>query len=189
MSTPPQPAPPPPAQPPPQPAPPAPPPPPSPQPPAAPPGSNPPEEQPPGPGLESAYQRERERRRELENELAALKQSAMSDAERAVATARAEGRAEAESAAARQLAAAEFKYAAAGKITDPDKALEMLDLDKLVRDGAPDLRKIRALVDQLAAVPPPPPPPGYVPAGPRQTQPNGTGGDWLRAAAAEARRR
>ena len=48
----------------------------------------------------------------------------------------------------------------------------MLDLDKLVKDGAPDLRKIRALVDQLAAVPLPPPPP-YVPA-PPQTQPNRT---------------
>jgi hypothetical protein len=114
----------------------------------------------------------------------------MTDTERAVAAARAEGRAEAEAAGARLLAAAEFRHLAAGRIAEPDKALEMLDMDKLVKDGAPNTRAIRALVDQLAAVPPPPPPPGYVPAGPRQTgapgELNGSG-DWLRAAAQHAR--
>ena len=87
-----------------------------------------------------------------------------------MATARAEGRADGP-AAAPQLAAAESEYAAAGKITDPDNALEMLDLDKL-KDGAPDLRKIRALVDQLAGAPAAAAA-LYVPA-PLQTQPNRT---------------
>jgi hypothetical protein len=114
----------------------------------------------------------------------------MSDQERAVAAARAEGRAEAEAAGARLLAAAEFRHLAAGRIADPERALEMLDMSKLVKDGAPNTRAIKALVDQLAAVPPPPPPPGYVPAGPRQTGAAGEvngGGDWLRAAAQHAR--
>lgn len=100
----------------------------------------------------------------------------MSEAERAVAAAREEGRAEANAAAARLLAAAEFRHLATGRIADPEAAIEMLDLSKLIKDGAPNRRAIAALVDRLAAVPAPPPPPGHVPAGPRAP---GQETDWL----------
>jgi hypothetical protein len=113
----------------------------------------------------------------------------MSDAERAVAAAREEGKREAQAEAARKLAAAHFLHLATGRLADPDKALLMLDMERLVKDGEPDMRAIRALVEQLAPVPPPPPPGGRVPAGPRATAPAPEGGDWLRVAAAQARRR
>ena len=104
----------------------------------------------------------------------------MTENERAVATARAEGRAEAQREASLLLAAAEFRAQAAGKIANVDAALGVLDLGKLVTaNGEPDRKAIEKLVEQLAAVPPPPPPPGHVPAGPRQTAPNGDN-DWLR---------
>jgi hypothetical protein len=108
----------------------------------------------------------------------------------AIAAAREQGRAEAAREAALRLAAAEFRAAAAGRLANPDAALGVLDLAKLVKDGEPDKDAIAALVDQLAAIPPAAP--GRVPPGPRSTGPaNGGGGDWVRegAAAASARAR
>jgi hypothetical protein len=105
----------------------------------------------------------------------------MSEAEKAVAAARAEGRAEAQREASLRLAAAEFRAAAAGRIANVDAALGVLDLAKLVdANGEPDSKAIAKLVEQLAAVPPPPPAPGHVPAGPRQTAPDNGDNDWLR---------
>lgn len=127
--------------------------------------------------LRASLEAERTARRETEQRLSQLQQQGMSDSERAVAAAREEGRAEAQAAAARQLAAAEFRHLATGRITDPDAAIEMLDLDKLVKDGQPNRRAIAALVDRLAAVPAPAPA-GHVPAGPRAP---GTETDWLGA--------
>ena len=106
----------------------------------------------------------------------------MTDAEKAIATAREEGRAEAAQEHARELAAAEFRAQAAGRITNPDAALAVLDLAKLLKDGKPDKTAIGKLVDQLAVVPPPP---GKVPAGVRD--PGGNGAiDWLGDAARKA---
>ena len=103
----------------------------------------------------------------------------MSEAERAVAAARDEGRAEARAEAAQALAAEVFRTAATGKLADPDAHLEVIDLAKLVSDGQPNRRKINALVDRLAAqVPAPPQLPGRVPAGPRQPAAED---DWMRA--------
>jgi hypothetical protein len=117
----------------------------------------------------------------VQGELDALKQTTMSDAEKAVATARAEGRAEAQREASLLLAAAEFRAQASGRIANVDAALGVLDLGKLVAaDGQPDRKAIGKLVEQLAAVPPPPPPPGHVPPGPRQTVPANGDDDWLR---------
>ena len=138
-----------------------------------------------GPEGEAALAEERRLRKDLEAQIARLQQQGMSDAERAIAAARDEGRAEANAAAARLLAAAEFRHLATGRITDPDAAIEMFDLDKLVKDGAPNKRAIAALVDRLAAVvPAAPPAPGHMPAGPRAPAAET---DWLGAQVRAAR--
>jgi hypothetical protein len=103
----------------------------------------------------------------------------------AIAAAREQGRAEAAREAALRLAAAEFRAAATGRLANPDAALGVLDLSKLVKDGEPDKAAIGEVVDQLAAVPPPP---GHVPAGPRSPGNDGGGGDWVRAGAAASAR-
>ena len=141
--------------------------------PAPAPRPSPPEPPPAGPELEAA----RQRTKDLEAELAKLREQGMSDQEKAIAKAREEGKAEAAQAAALVMAAAEFRVQAAGKIANPDAALAALDLARLLKDGQPDKTAIGALVDQLTVVPPAP---GKVPAGPRQ--PGGeTDPDWVRA--------
>jgi|SRR5580693_1590391 hypothetical protein len=155
--------------------PPPPPPPPAPPPaPPAPPGGGPPD---PAAELRAALDQERNARKELETELAKLRAQGMTETERAVAKAREEGKAEAAHAAALVVAAAEFRVQAAGKIADPEAALAVLDVAKLL-DGKdqPDKVAIGKLVGQLAAVPPAP---GHVPPGPRDPGGNGDG-DWLR---------
>ena len=101
----------------------------------------------------------------------------MSEAEKAIAAAREEGKAEAAAEHARQLAAAEFRAQSAGRIANPDAALAKLNLDTLVKDGKPDTKEITALVAQLAAVPPPP---GKVPPGPRPGGEPTETRDWIR---------
>jgi hypothetical protein len=122
---------------------------------------------------------ERKARIAADAELTKLRAQTMTDTEKAIADARAEGKAEAEQAAALSLAAAEFRALAAGRIANPDAALAVLDLSKLVKDGQPDRAAIAAVIEQLAVVPPPPPPPGTIPGGPRQPAPS-SDGDWLR---------
>jgi hypothetical protein len=126
--------------------------------------------------LRASLEAERKKTRKLEADLVKAQQQGMTEQEKALADARAEGKAEAAAEHARDLAAAEFRAQAAGKIANPDAALAVLDLAKLVKDGQPDKDAIGAVVAQLAAVPPPP---GHVPAGPRQQPANGDG-DWLR---------
>ena len=111
-----------------------------------------------------------------DTELTKLRQQGLTDAEKAIAKAKEEGRAEAAAEHARQLAAAEFRAQAANRLADPEAALAVLDLEKLVKDGQPDKKAIGKLVDQLAAVPPPP---GRVPPGPMPGAPNPEH-DWLR---------
>jgi hypothetical protein len=108
----------------------------------------------------------------------------MSDQEKALAEARAEGRTEAVKTAGIKLAAAEFRAAAAGKLADPAAALEVLDLTKFVgEDGDVNRRGLTALVDKLAAaLPAPAVPPGHVPAGPHGAPPSD---DFLRSALRE----
>lgn len=132
--------------------------------------------------LRAALKEEREARKKLEADMAKLQQQGMTDAEKAVAAARAEGRAEAAQEHARELAAAEFRAQAAGRIANPDAALAVLDLAKLLKDGRPDKTAIGKLVDQLAVVPPPA---GKVPAGARGEPGNGAT-DWLGDAARRA---
>jgi hypothetical protein len=137
--------------------------------------------------VQATLDQERTMRREAEAQLERAKAAGLSDHEKAVAAARAEGRAEAESAAARALAGAEFRIMAAGKIASPEAALGALDLGKLLdKNGQPDKAKIAALVEQLAAAPAPPAPPappgprGAIPPGPRAPAPGAGDGDWLR---------
>lgn len=126
--------------------------------------------------LRAVLDDERKQRKAADDKLAKLTTAAMTEQERAVATAREEGKAEAAAEHAQALAAAEFRAAAAGRIAKPEAALARLDLAKLVKDGKPDTAAIKAAVDDLAAVPPPP---GRVPAGPRD--PGGpANGDFFR---------
>jgi len=134
----------------------------------------------PGPAYEAALAEERAARVRLEREIAELRKTTMSDAERAIAEAKEAGRKEAAEDHAKQLAAEMFRAAAVGKLADPDAHLEAMDLGKLLTDGQPSRRKIAALVERLGVPAPPPPPPGRVPQGPRQTP--AEDGDFLRAA-------
>ena len=114
--------------------------------------------------LEAALAEERRLRADDRKQLDQLRRDGMSEAEKAIAKAREEGKAEAASEHAQELAAAEFRAQAAGRVANPDAALAVLDLAKLLKDGKPDKTAIGKLVEQLAAVPPPP---GRVPPGPR----------------------
>jgi hypothetical protein len=125
--------------------------------------------------LEAALAEERRLRAEDRKQLDQLRRDGMSEAEKAIAKAREEGKAEAAQEHAQELAAAEFRAQAAGRISNPDAALAVLDLAKLLKDGKPDKTAIGKLVDQLAVVPPPP---GKVPAGPRD--PGNLNGDLFR---------
>jgi len=125
--------------------------------------------------VETALAEERRLRAEDRRALDQLRRDGMSEQEKAIAKARDEGKAEAAQEHAEALAAAEFRAQAAGRISNPDAALAVLDLAKLVKDGKPDKTAIGKLVDQLAVVPPPP---GKVPAGPRD--PGNLNGDLFR---------
>jgi hypothetical protein len=131
--------------------------------------------------LESALAEERKLKRAAESKLSTLEKERMTETEKLVAAAKAEGHQEALISAGRRLAAAEFKASAAGRIGDPDAALEVLDLSKFVgEDGEPDKAAITRVVDRLAAAMPPAPATGRVPAGPRSD--NEDGGDFIRQA-------
>lgn len=122
--------------------------------------------------LRGAYRAERKQRLELQKQLAELQRKNMSESERALAEAREAGRSEAQAEAARRIAAAEFRSAANGKLADPDAALELLDLGRLVGDdGEPDQAAIRAAIERLAPAAPAEPRQPKVPGGPRDTPP------------------
>lgn len=138
---------------------------------------------------------ERRARKDAEAALVVAQQASMTDHEKAVASARAEGKAEGERAAAAALAAAEFRVAAAGRLANPEAALAALDMSKLLtKAGHPDRAAIAALVEQLAvpaAAAAPPAGNGHViPAGPRAPVQGGPGNsDWIRSIQRPGRRR
>lgn len=91
----------------------------------------------------------KDRARELER----ARQSAMTDAERAVADARTEGRAEALRTIGGKLARAEIRAAAGGRVDDDtlDGILEHLDLSAFVDDdGEVDTTAVSKFVDRIA---------------------------------------
>ncbi|MCL2585995.1 MAG: hypothetical protein FWE35_26470 [Streptosporangiales bacterium] len=120
--------------------------------------------------LRAALASMRKERVALQRQLDDLQRQSMSDAEKAIAEAREQGRTEAATEAGKRIAAAEFRTAAAGKLSDPDAALEMLDLSRFIGDdGEPDRDAIKQAVERLTPAAAPASP--KVPAGPRDTQP------------------
>ena len=131
--------------------------------------------------VQTALAEERRQRQEAERKLADATRQALPDAERKLAEAREEGRKAAVKAAGLQLAAAEFRVAAQGKIADPAAALALLDLSPYVDDdGKVDTAKLTELVGKLAqALPAPGPQPPRVPAGPQNPGPGGGEADFF----------
>lgn len=111
-----------------------------------------------GEGGKKALDDERRARKEAEREAKAakdeldkLRAATMSDSEKAIAEAKAEGRKEALSEANARLVRAEIKSAAAGKLADPQDAAHFLgDLNRFVDDKG-DIREkdITTAIDEL----------------------------------------
>lgn len=108
------------------------------------------------PGLK-ALEEERAARRDADRQLKAakaeletLKTQSMSDAEKAVAKAKEEGKTEVLAAANARLVKAEVRAAAAGKL-DPTLAVRLLDLEdfKVDDDGEVDTKAITKAIDGL----------------------------------------
>jgi hypothetical protein len=96
-------------------------------------------------------------------ELEQLKVASMSELEKAVALARAEGLAEGQKAASARLAVAEIKAALAARPVDVEAILEGIDPSRFLGDdGEPDVKAIRTWADRIAPEPEPQPQ-GYVP--------------------------
>jgi hypothetical protein len=116
-------------------------------------------------GLKSALAAEREQRKALEKqartnakaaeELEKLRASQMTETEKAVAQAKAEGRTEAVREHGRTLAEAKFEAALARKGLDLGPAAELIDKSRFVGDdGTVDQDAIKKAVDQLAKLTP-----------------------------------
>lgn len=129
--------------------------------------------------------RERDRRQAAEREakrteaeMAKLRESSMSDQEKAIEQARREARAEATGAFNKRLVQADVRAAAAGRLTDPEDAIRFLDLDTFAvnDDGDTDKKAIAAAVAQLVKDKP------YLAAG--ATRPTGDADQGARGAGA-----
>lgn len=108
------------------------------------------------------------RAKQLERELAQVRQASMTDAEKAVAEAEARGRSQAVADYGKRLVRSEFAAEAARRNPEFDTAtvLDFLDLSRLVGDdGEPDTKAIRAAVERV--VPGATRPGGDVGQGPR----------------------
>lgn len=83
-----------------------------------------------------------------------LKHAQMTDTEKAIEAAKAEGRQAAAAEFGERLVAAEFTAAAAGRPVDLDTLLSGLDRSRFLKDGEPDRDAITAFVDALAPAAP-----------------------------------
>lgn len=116
-----------------------------------------------------ALDSERKARRDAERahkaataELEKLRQQSMTEQEKAVAAARAEGLAEGTRNAGVRLVDAEVRAAAAGRGVDTDALLEGLDRHKFLGDeGEPDRDAITAYIDRIAPASEEPQPAGF----------------------------
>lgn len=97
-------------------------------------------------------ERERKARQKLERDFKKLQEANQTEAEKAVAAARAEGRIEGLTASNKRILRAEVKAAAGGVLQDPTDAVRMLDLDEFEvdDDGEVDAKAIEAAVTRLA---------------------------------------
>lgn len=106
---------------------------------------------------ERALREERSARTKAEREAKAakkeldeLKAASATDAEKAIAKAKEEGKAEALKAANARVLRSEIKAAAAGKLADPNDAVRLLDSDEFTNDdGDVDDKKLKAAIDTL----------------------------------------
>lgn len=117
-----------------------------------------PVDQPLGEAGQRALIREREVAAEARREAAALKAeletlrtSQMSDQDKAIKAAKAEGAAEVSAKFATQVLHSEVRVAAAGKLADPSDAVRLLDLArfKVADDGTVDSAAITSAIDEL----------------------------------------
>lgn len=127
-----------------------------------------------------ALSRKNERElRKAQKELEDLRQATMSDAERLVAQARAEGRAEAIKTTLERLLRSEVRSVAAGLLADPDDAALLLDLSRYEPDDSMEFDRSRIKSDIEALVKAKP----YLAAGPGpgsgEGGPRGAGRDHL----------
>jgi hypothetical protein len=154
-----------------------------PQPPAPPAPPEPPEDT--AQELRNALAEERRRHRETMQTLSQLQQQGMTDQEKAIEAAKAEGRAEAIRDAAKRVAQAEFRALAAGRLADPDAYLELLDLSPFIgEDGEIDKKALAKMVERLIAQITPAG--ARIPAGPMGNG-EGADGDFLRAVLSKKR--
>ncbi len=124
-----------------------------------------------------------------EKELADLRKTTMTDQEKAVADAKAEGRGEAFKEANSRVLRSEIRAAAAGKLADPSDAPALLgELDRfLADDGEIDSKAITSAIDALVKAKPYLAPagskPGRLPGGGAKPSEGVSMDDWLRGAA------
>lgn len=105
--------------------------------------------------LESALAAERKARSIAERDAGKLRDATATDAEKAVAAARDEGRAEALKEVSSRLVETEVRAAAAGKLADPADAVRLLDLGEFVADdGAIDRTAIGEAIAELVKAKP-----------------------------------
>lgn len=141
-----------------------------------------PDPEPLGEGGKAALAAERKARADAEKAAKALQKRLddiealnMTEQDRAVAAARAEGMAEAQRAASERILRTELRAAATGKLADPSDALAHIDLSTIdvSDDGTVDTDAIASAIDALVAAKPylagatPTPPPPGVPTGAR----------------------
>jgi hypothetical protein len=102
--------------------------------------------------LTSKYEIERKHRNKAERELAQLRNSQLTESEKAVEEAKAVGRKEGARSAGVRLVAAEFRAKAAeAKLPSVSTLLDVIDLTKFVDDaGEPDTEMIQNAVDKIA---------------------------------------
>lgn len=90
------------------------------------------------------------RARELEAELNQYREASQSETERAISAARREAEKETAARYTRQLATAEVRAAAGGKLQDPNDAVRLIDLDDHIgQDGSVNTDSLRDAIDQL----------------------------------------
>lgn len=153
-------------------------------------GTKPPEgdgDKPLGPAGEKALQEERAARataekeaKRLAKEVDDLKRTQMSDQEKALADAKAEGRKESDGVYRGALVSALIRAEAGGKLADPEDAVRLLDLSDfdLGDDLKVDTKKVSSAIDELIKQKP------YLAADGRRTVGSGEGGARRGASAA-----
>ena len=119
--------------------------------------------------LKATLAAERRARAAAERETAKLRDETATDAEKAIAAARDEGRREALGQVTGRMIEAEVRAAAAGKLADPADAVRLIDLTGFVGDdGDIDAKAIAAAVDELVETKP------YLRAGTGEPKGNGS---------------